>query len=190
MSISLKSTLRAAALARRDALSDGQRHDAARAIATRADVFDIKPGTIVAGYIPMRNEIDPRPLMLRLAARGVRLALPTVVGRDVPLVFRAWQADDALVTGPFGTSHPEDHAEEVVPDIVLVPLAAFDRRGHRIGYGGGYYDRTLTMLRAAGLIVAAGVAFAVQEVETVPASHHDALLDFVLTDVGTIDFRS
>lgn len=129
MSISLKSTLRAAALARRDALSDGQRHDAARAIAARADVFDIKPGTIVAGYIPMRNEIDPRPLMLRLAARGARLALPTVVGRDAPLVFRAWQLDDALVAGPFGTSHPEDHVEEVVPDIVLVPLAAFDRRG-------------------------------------------------------------
>ncbi len=190
MSIFLKSTLRAAALARRDALSDGQRHDAARAIAARADVFDIKPGTIVAGYIPMRNEIDPRPLMLRLTARGAWLALPTVTGRDAPLAFRAWQADDALVAGPFGTSHPEDHAEEVVPDIVLVPLAAFDRRGHRIGYGGGYYDRTLTMLRAAGPIVAAGVAFAVQEVENVPASHHDAPLDFVLTDVGTIDFRS
>lgn len=80
MSIFLKSTLRAAALARRDALSDGQRHDAAHAIAAHADVFDLKPGTVVAGYIPMRNEIDPRPLMLRLAARGARLALPTVTG--------------------------------------------------------------------------------------------------------------
>ncbi|HEY4203882.1 MAG TPA: 5-formyltetrahydrofolate cyclo-ligase [Xanthobacteraceae bacterium] len=185
-----KNTLRAVALARRDALNDEQRHEAARAISAGADLFDIKPGTVAAGYIPMRNEIDPRPLMLQLAARGARLALPTVVRRDAPLVFRAWQADDALVPGPFGTSHPEDHVEEVVPDIVLVPLAAFDRRGHRIGYGGGYYDRTLAVLRAAGPTFAAGVAFAVQEVETIPASHHDALLDIVLTDVGTIDFRS
>ena len=121
---------------------------------------------------------------------SARLALPAIVAPDQPLMFRTWHADARLASGPFGTSHPEDDAQDVVPDIVLVPLAAFDRRGHRIGYGGGYYDRTLQKLRAASTIVAAGVAFAVQEVETIPASHHDALLDIVLTDIETIDLRS
>ena len=152
--------------------------------------FDIRPGTVVAGYMPMRSEIDPRPLMHALAARGARLALPVVVARDAPLLFRAWRAHDALVAGPFGTNHPEDHIDDVVPDILLVPLGAFDRVGHRIGYGGGYYDRTLQKLRGATTIVAAGVAFAIQEVETVPASHHDAVLDLVLTDIESIDLRS
>ena len=185
-----KQPLRSAALLRRDALSIAQRDDAAHAIAGRADIFDLRPGAVVAGYMPIRGEIDPRPLMQALAARGARLALPAIVAPDQPLMFRAWHLDARLASGPFGTSHPEDDAQDVVPDIVLVPLAAFDRRGHRIGYGGGYYDRTLQKLRAASTIVAAGVAFAVQEVETIPASHHDALLDIVLTDIETIDLRS
>lgn len=145
---------------------------------------------IVAGYWPMRSEIDPRPLMLAFAARGAQLALPVVAARDAPLVFRVWRNGDALIAGPHDTCHPLHAAPQAVPDIVLVPLAAFDRRGHRIGYGGGYYDRTLAALRAAREIVAVGVAFAVQEVETVPASPHDALLDLVLTDVEAIDLRS
>lgn len=185
-----KERLRAAALARRSALSDMRREAASRALAGQGDRVAITPGMVVAGYWPMRGEIDPRPLMRALAARGARLALPEVVARDAPLVFRAWRDGDALVAGPHGTRHPPATAREIVPDIVLVPLAAFDRRGHRIGYGGGYYDRTLACLRAARAIVAAGVAFAVQEVETVPASPHDALLDLVLTDVEAIDLRS
>ncbi|MBN9042817.1 MAG: 5-formyltetrahydrofolate cyclo-ligase [Rhizobiales bacterium 62-47] len=185
-----KNTIRATAIAKRDTLSAAQREAAAQRLAMHDAAFDIKPGTVVAGYMPMRGEIDPRPLMHALAARGAHLALPVVVARDAPLLFRAWQANDALVAGPFGTSHPEDHIGNVVPDILLVPLAAFDRIGHRIGYGGGYYDRTLQKLRAATTIVAAGVAFAIQEVETVPASHHDAVLDLVLTDVESIDLRS
>ncbi len=185
-----KNALRAAALARRDALDDSARTAAAQRLAAFADIFDVTPDTVVAGYMPMRGEADPLPLMRRLAERGARLALPAVIARDMPLAFRAWREGEALVAGPYGTRHPGDGAESIIPDIVLVPLAAFDRRGHRIGYGGGYYDRTLANLRARGPLTAAGVAFAAQEVETVPASPHDALLDLVLTEAGPIDFRS
>jgi len=185
-----KNEMRTAALARRDALNDLAREAAAQRFAAFADIFDIASGTVIAGYMPMRNEADPLPLMRALAARGARLALPAVVARDAPLVFRAWREDDALLAGPFGTRHPVETMPQLVPDIVLVPLAAFDRRGHRIGYGGGYYDRTLAALRVQKQLVAAGVAFAVQEVQTVPASHHDAVLDVVLTDLECIDLRS
>ncbi len=185
-----KGMLRTAALARRDALDDLARDAAAQRFAAFADIFDITQNTIVAGYMPMRNEADPLPLMRALATRGAQLALPAVVARDAPLIFRAWRDGDALIAGPFGTRHPVETVPQSVPDLVLVPLAAFDRRGHRIGYGGGYYDRTLAVLRAQKPLVAAGVAFAVQEVETVPASHHDAVLDVVLTDLESIDLRS
>jgi 5-formyltetrahydrofolate cyclo-ligase len=185
-----KDNLRTAALARRDAVNGLAREAAAQRFAAFADIFDVTSGTVVAGYMPMRSEADPLPLMRALAARGAQLALPAVVARDAPLVFRAWREGDALIGGPFGTRHPADAAPQLVPDIVLAPLAAFDRRGHRIGYGGGYYDRTLAALRAQKPLVAAGVAFAVQEVETVPASHHDAVLDVVLTDLECIDLRS
>jgi 5-formyltetrahydrofolate cyclo-ligase len=185
-----KNVSRTAALARRDALSDLAREAAAQRLAAFADIFDVTPGTVVAGYMPMRNEADPLPLMRALAARGAGLALPVVVARDAPLVFRAWREGDALAAGPFDTRHPVETALQLVPNLLLVPLAAFDRRGHRIGYGGGYYDRTLALLRVQKPVVAAGVAFAVQEVETVPASHHDAMLDVVLTDLECIDLRS
>ncbi|MCO5132287.1 MAG: 5-formyltetrahydrofolate cyclo-ligase [Xanthobacteraceae bacterium] len=186
----LKARLRAAALARRAALDDQAREATAQCLATFADIFEVTPDTVVAGYMPMRGEADPLPLMRRLASRGARLALPVVVARETALRFRAWREGEALVAGPHGTRHPEGAAPDIVPHIVLAPLAAFDRRGHRIGYGGGYYDRTLAGLRARGQVTAAGVAFATQEVETVPASPHDALLDLVLTEVGPIDFRS
>ncbi len=185
-----KNMLRTAALVRRDALNDLAREAAAQRFAAFADIFDITPSTVVAGYMPMRNEADPLPLMRALAARGAQLALPAVLARDAPLIFRVWREGDALIAGPFGTRHPVEATPQLVPDFVLVPLAAFDRRGHRIGYGGGYYDRTLAVLRAQKPVVAAGVAFAVQEVETVPASHHDAVLDVVLTDLECIDLRS
>jgi 5-formyltetrahydrofolate cyclo-ligase len=185
-----KNDLRAAALARRDVLDDLARAAAAQRFAAFADIFDVAPVAVVAGYMPMRGEADPLPLMRALAVRGARLALPAVVTRDAPLMFRAWHEGDALIGGPFGTRHPAESAPSLIPDILLVPLAAFDRRGHRIGYGGGYYDRTLAALRAQKPVVAAGVAFAVQEVETIPASPHDAVLDVVLTDLEGIDLRS
>ena len=146
-----KERLRAAALARRAALSDMRREAASRALAGQGDRVAITPGMVVAGYWPMRGEIDPRPLMRALAARGARLALPEVVARDAPLVFRAWRDGDALVAGPHGTRHPPATAREIVPDIVLVPLAAFDLQIALV-YGvfnGVFAARTGRLLRLA-----------------------------------------
>jgi 5-formyltetrahydrofolate cyclo-ligase len=185
-----KSTLRATALAKRDALSSEQRAAAAQAIALRGLPFEIKPGTVAAGYAPIRSEIDPVPLMRKLAVQGVRLALPAIMAGDQPLKFRAWSPGDGLQRGRLGILEPSPGAKEVIPDILLVPLAAFDRSGHRIGYGAGHYDRTLGHLRKLKAITAIGVAFAVQEVEAVPALLHDAALDYVLTETQMLDFRS
>jgi 5-formyltetrahydrofolate cyclo-ligase len=185
-----KATLRATALAARDALSSEHRAAAAQAIALRGLPFEIMPGSVVAGYSPIRSEIDPIPLMRELAVRGVRLALPAIVAGDQPLKFRAWSPGDRLQRGRLGILEPSPNAKEVIPDILLVPLAAFDRSGHRIGYGAGHYDRTLEQLRKLKTITAVGVAFAVQEVEAVPALLHDAALDYVLTETQVLDFRS
>jgi 5-formyltetrahydrofolate cyclo-ligase len=137
----------------------------------------------------MRSELDPRPLMLRLAAAGATLALPVVNGRGVPLTFRKWVPGDPLVAAALGMLEPTNEAEPVVPDVLLVPLAAFDRVGHRIGYGAGFYDRTLTALRSRKFITAIGLAFAAQETEKVDTDEHDARLDLILTETGVIDFR-
>ena len=185
-----KGDLRTAALAKRDALSDKKRSAAAKAVAKRGLPIEITPGIIVSGYSPIRSEIDPVPLMRMLAARGVRLALPAVMARGKSLAFRAWSPDDRLMMGPLGILEPSPAAAEIVPDIMLVPLAAFDRLGHRIGYGAGHYDYTLAHLRKAKAIAAIGLAFATQEIEAVPALAHDVALDYVLTETETLDFRS
>jgi 5-formyltetrahydrofolate cyclo-ligase len=187
---SSKANLRAAALAARDALSAEQRTAAALAIATRGLPFAITPGSIVSGYSPIRSEIDPVPLMRALAAQGARLALPAVMARGKSLAFRAWSAGDRLMLGPLGILEPSPAAAELIPDIMLVPLAAFDRAGHRVGYGAGHYDYTLAHMRKAKPITAIGVAFAVQEIEAVPALPHDVALDYVLTEAQAFDFRS
>jgi 5-formyltetrahydrofolate cyclo-ligase len=185
-----KSDLRAAALARREALSDEQRADAAEAMANRKLPFKITPGMIVSGYSPIRNEIDPVPLMRQLASLGARLALPAVMARGKSLAFRAWSPDDRLMLGALGIPEPSPAAAELIPDIMLVPLAAFDRQGHRIGYGAGHYDFTLAHLRKVKVITAIGTAFAVQEIKAVPAQPHDVALDYVLTEKKVFDFRS
>ena len=185
-----KADLRAAALAARDALSEQGRAAAAQAVAARGLPIEIARGAVVSGYSPIRSEIDPIPLMRTLAAKGARLALPAVMARGKSLAFRAWSPDDRLMLGPLGILEPSPAATEVVPDIMLVPLAAFDRLGHRIGYGAGHYDYTLAHLRKAKAITAIGVAFAAQEIETVPALSHDVALDYVLTETQIFDFRS
>src|SRR4051812_2507725 len=184
-----KGDLRTAALARRDGLSDKQRAAAAEAVAARGLPVEIKPGTVVAGYSPIRNEIDPAPLMQSLAAKRARLALPVVPARGKSLIFRAWNPNDRLMLGPLGILEPSPAAAELIPDIVLVPLAAFDRAGHRIGYGAGHYDVTLAHLRKRKTL-AIGVAFVAQQIAAVPAAAHDVQLDLVLTENETIDFRS
>jgi 5-formyltetrahydrofolate cyclo-ligase len=185
-----KADLRATALAARDALSREHRAAAAQEIAARGLPVAILPGLVVAGYSPIRSEIDPAPLMRKLTAQGVRLALPVIAGRDQPLEFRAWSADDRLLRGRLGILEPSPQAPLIRPDIVLVPLAAFDRSGHRIGYGAGHYDRSLAQLRGTREIIAIGLAFAVQQIEAVPALPHDVALDYVLTEDRLFDFRS
>ena len=185
-----KADLRAAALAKREALSDEQRADAAQALARRKLPFEITPGMVVSGYSPIRGEIDPSPLMRKLSDQGARLALPAVMARGKSLAFRAWSPDDRLMLGPLGILEPSPAAAELIPDIMLVPLAAFDTMGHRIGYGAGHYDFTLEHLRKAKAITAVGIAFAVQQIKAVPALPHDVALDFVLTEKKVFDFRS
>jgi len=185
-----KADLRAAALAKRDALSDEQRADAAQGLARRKLPFEIASGMILSGYSPIRSEIDPVPLMRKLAEQGAKLALPAVLARGKSLAFRAWSPDDRLMLGPLGILEPSPAAAELVPDIMLIPLAAFDASGHRIGYGAGHYDYTLAHLRKVKAIAAIGIAFAVQQIKAVPALPHDVALDYVLTEKKVFDFRS
>ena len=185
-----KADLRAATLAKREALSDEQRAAAAQAMARRGLPFPIVPGMVVSGYSPIRNEIDPVPLMRTLAEQGAKLALPAVLARGKSLAFRAWSPDDRLMLGPLGIPEPSPAAAELIPDIMLLPLAAFDRQGHRIGYGAGHYDYTLAHLRKVKAITAIGAAFALQEIKLVPALPHDVALDYVLTEKKVFDFRS
>ncbi|MGJ4956083.1 5-formyltetrahydrofolate cyclo-ligase [Bradyrhizobium sp. HKCCYLRH2015] len=185
-----KQQLRAAALAARDALSDEARSAAAQAIAVRGLPFALEPGQVVSGYAPIRNELDPVPLMRVLAAKGARLALPVILARGHSLSFREWSPGDRLTLGSLGIPEPSPVAAELVPDVMLVPLAAFDRTGHRIGYGGGYYDYTFSHLRKTHHLIGVGLGFAVQETEAIPALAHDAALDYVLTERETLDFRS
>ncbi len=184
-----KEQLRREAMARRDALPPDARQAAAEAIAARQFPLAIMPGMIVSGFMSLKNEINPLPLMRKLAGQGARLALPVVAGRGKPLIMREWVFGEPLVAGVWGIREPKPEAAVVDPDILLVPLLAFDRAGHRIGYGAGYYDLTLAQLRARKPVIAAGLAFAAQEVPAVPATPRDALLDLVLTEREVLDLR-
>ena len=184
-----KERLRNEALARRDALPAADRQAAAAAIAARAFPIALPRGAIVSGFMPMKSEINPLPLLRRLAAQGARLALPVVAGRGKPLIMRAWEFGAPLESGVWGISQPGADAPEVDPDILIVPFACFDRGGHRIGYGAGYYDMTITRLRGLKPVVAIGIGFAAQEIPRVPATERDARLDLVLTEREVIDFR-
>ena len=181
-----KAELRAEALARRDALSPAFRATASQGMADHARPLfaALGPGQTVAGFFPMRSEIDPRPLMQALVAQGVRLALPTVTQDG--LVFRQWEYGAPLAKRRFGLSEPLPSAPALAPDAFIVPLAAFDRRGHRIGYGAGYYDRALAAHPAA---LRVGVAFAVQEIAAIPDAPHDQTLDAVATEEGLVRIR-
>jgi 5-formyltetrahydrofolate cyclo-ligase len=184
-----KELLRNEALARRDALPATQRQAAAEIIATRKFPVAIPRGAVVSGFMPMKSEINPLPLLKRLAAEGAKLALPVVAGRGKPLIMRAWEFGGPLEAGVWGIRQPQADAPEIDPDILIVPLAAFDRAGHRIGYGAGYYDMTVTRLRGIKSVVVIGIGFAVQEIPRVPATERDARLDLVLTEREIIDFR-
>jgi 5-formyltetrahydrofolate cyclo-ligase len=186
----VKAELRRAALARRDALPAQMRKEAAEAIAARPFPVALAPTMIASGFMPLKSEINPLPLMRKFADAGSTLALPVVAGRGKPLIMRAWSWGEPLVAGVWGIREPPPEAPAVDPDVVLVPLLAFDRRGHRIGYGAGYYDMTIARLRAKKPIAAVGIAFAAQEVETIPTTAFDEPLDLVLTENETIDLRN
>jgi 5-formyltetrahydrofolate cyclo-ligase len=172
---------------RRASIDVASRDAAARAL---ADVlFAAAPWSsaddVVAGYWPIGAEIDVRPLLATLCASGRRCALPVIDGPGRPLLFRGWTPGDRLVSAGFGTSVPADDSPVLVPSVLLVPLLAFDSRGFRLGYGGGYYDRTIAGFRRAGLPARAiGVAFARQEIERVPVEEFDQRLDGVATEDG------
>jgi 5-formyltetrahydrofolate cyclo-ligase len=185
-----KVELRRGALARRDALAPDLRAQVAETIASRGLPAAIPPGAIVSGYSPMKSELNPVPLMRKLVDAGAQLALPVVQGRGKPLLMRAWSFGAPLVSGVWGIREPGPDAPEVLPDIMLVPLAAFDRRGHRIGYGAGYYDMTIARIRAMKPVTAIGIAFAAQQIDAVPDTPFDARLDLVLTEREAIDLRS
>lgn len=140
-------------------------------------------GHRIALFASFRDEIDTLPLAHALWAQGAELALPVILGHGLPLLFRAWEQGAPLEpAGSFRIPTPAAHCPEVVPDLLVVPLAAFDRQGRRIGYGGGFYDRTLEGLRRRGRVKAIGFAFSCQQVERIPAEPHDEPLDGMVTE--------
>ncbi len=181
-----KKAMRAAQVERRRRLFQAAGVAAADGLARRfLDAVALAADAAVAGYHPMGDEIDVLPLLARLAAQGHETALPVVDAPAEPLVFRRWRAGESLAPGPHGTRHPLAAAAPVVPAVLLVPLLAFDAEGYRLGYGGGYYDRTIAALRRQGrapLLV--GAAFAGQRVERVPRGPHDQPLDAVVTEAA------
>ena len=178
-----KRALRAASDARRRvaaAADDGAAGE--RLAALFLEAIAVPESAPVSGFWPIGDEVDVMPLLRELAARGHPVALPVVAGRGRPLVFRRWVEGDAMAAGPFGISEPLEGAPAIAPAVLLVPLLAFDRAGYRLGYGGGYYDRSLAALRDKAETLAVGIAWAGQEVAAVPRDSHDQKLDWVVTE--------
>ncbi|PSJ57737.1 5-formyltetrahydrofolate cyclo-ligase [Kumtagia ephedrae] len=188
---SLKKLLRQEALARRDALDPVWRIEAALAMAeTARRHIETGPQDIVSGFWPMRSEVDVRPILFALREGGARLCLPAILDRTT-IVFRELVRGAALIDMGFGTSGPGPEAEVLDPSIMLVPLAAFDARGHRIGYGAGYYDRAIARLQDMGRSPRlVGIAFDCQEVPQVPDETHDVIIPEILTESGLRRFET
>jgi 5-formyltetrahydrofolate cyclo-ligase len=184
---SAKSTLRVAAKAARAHLSPELRQSASQAIATHAVDFLPQPpphGAIVGGFMPIGEEISPLPLMARLRAGGYRLALPVMMSKGQPLQFRAYTPGDSLIAAVWGIREPAPEQPVLQPDVLLAALLAFDDRGFRLGYGGGYYDRTINGLRRIKPLITIGLAFDEQRVDAVPHLDYDEPLDWILTPSG------
>jgi len=178
-----KRTLRSAMLAWRAALAEDERRAAAEGLlATLRREMPFETPAVVSGFWPIKDEIDIRPLLIELFNVGCQLALPVVQGRGKPLLFRAWRPGDPLEAGVFGTLQPSARRETLEPDALIVPLLACDEEGWRLGYGGGFYDRTLGGLRARRKVTAVGVGFNAQLVPEVPHGPDDQRLDWLLTD--------
>jgi 5-formyltetrahydrofolate cyclo-ligase len=184
-SASEKKQFRAAALTRRLAAFEADQGRAGRKLATRGLPESVL-GRIISGFSPYQSEISVVPLLASLAEKGWITALPVVVAKNEPLLFRTWPPGSETVPGMWNIPVPPPTAAEVVPDVLLVPMLAFDREGYRLGYGGGFYDRTLAKLRSLKAVTAIGVAYAAQEVPSVPHDVFDARLDWVMTECETI----
>lgn len=183
-----KSRLRAVALQRRAAMGAHARAEASRRAAGWAvDLILAQPVRCVSLFSAIHDEIDPRPLAAALREQGMALALPEVVRLGQPLLFRHWAVDDPLLPkGRYAIPTPAPDAPIVVPDVVMVPLAAYDAEGFRIGYGAGFYDRSLALLRAQGPVRAFGFAFSCQQVARVPRETHDEAVDWMITQDGAV----
>jgi 5-formyltetrahydrofolate cyclo-ligase len=179
-----KIQLRRTAFQRRAELAAGEAPaSAGRAAAQQIlKTIAIPSGARAAAYWPMGHELDPRPLIERLHAAGCAIGLPVIVSKGQPLVFRRWTPETRFVPGGFKTEVPEPGNPEILPEILIVPLLAFDRQGYRLGYGGGFYDRTLAKLRALHPVTAIGFAYAGQEVDAVPRADYDQRLDWLATE--------
>ncbi|CAK7257613.1 MULTISPECIES: 5-formyltetrahydrofolate cyclo-ligase [unclassified Shinella] len=180
-----KAAIRNERLALRDAMAPEARIEGSLAMVELAgDCIAFAPGTVISGFWPIRSEADIRPLMAHLRTRGARLCLPVVLDRET-IIFRELAVGAPVVKTGFGTTGPGPDAAVLDPDILLVPLSAFDRAGHRIGYGAGHYDRAIDRLKAKGRVPRLiGIAFDCQEVASVPAEPHDVALDAILTESG------
>ncbi len=176
-----KASLRAEILQKRALISASDHTAFSRAVgASIIGLEAIIPAGPVGGFWPIRNEIDPRPALRLLSERGFLLGLPIMTPDG--LIFRSYRPDDALEVRKFGVSEPFDDKPEVNPATLLVPLAVFDRRCHRIGYGAGYYDRTISRLEKLGRLLTIGIAFSIQEIDQVPDEPHDRALDMIVTE--------
>jgi 5-formyltetrahydrofolate cyclo-ligase len=180
----VKTAARNAAFARRE-LAHGRGLDAA-AQGRLLELLAPYEGRAISGFVPIRTEINPLPVMAAMAAHGP-VSVPVVEGRGLPLSFREWTPGCLMASGPFGASVPVDGIA-VVPDVLIVPLVAFDRSGGRLGYGGGFYDRTLEGLRALRPTLAIGFAYAAQEADALPLEPTDQPLDAIVTDAFTLTF--
>jgi 5-formyltetrahydrofolate cyclo-ligase len=174
-----------------------RRGAADRRNAAHQDAFELAPAKLLdlefpvltslstrfaSGFYPTQSEIDVRPLMGKLAGEGWTTCLPVVIARGEPLAFRRWYPGEPTMTGQWNIPRPSDQSPLVEPDVLLVPMLAFDRKGYRLGYGGGFYDRTLAKFRAKKTIVAIGVAYAAQVIDAVPRDDHDQPLDYIMTE--------
>ncbi|MEZ5849584.1 MAG: 5-formyltetrahydrofolate cyclo-ligase [Hyphomicrobiaceae bacterium] len=185
--VAVKAAFRADMKARRSAMPAGQRSDGAMAVAALGlGWLGTPPGTVVSGFLSFGDEINTMPLLRRLAEAGYDLCLPVMQGKAKPLLFRRWRPGDAMDTAVWGIREPKATQPELQPSVLLVPLLAYDRSGLRLGYGGGFYDRTIHGLRKAAAVTTVGLAFAEQEVDAVPHLDYDEHLDWILTPAGPI----
>jgi 5-formyltetrahydrofolate cyclo-ligase len=188
--VASKGILRQEALQRRGALDVEIRHSFSTRLAREGlAIAERLSPRATSVFQPINDEPDTLPLLAALARNGFQTALPVTMSRAAPLIFRLWRPGEATRRGALNITEPLPSAEAVDPDLLFVPLACFDRRGHRIGYGAGHYDRSLASLRAKGPVTSVGIAYSVSEAPSIPDEPHDQRLDFILTERELIDCR-